>query len=185
MPEPRFGSSLTVPREHDGISETLHSPQSRTSLNSPNSAGFRRKLVVIGDGSCGKTSMLISFTNGSFPAMYIPTVFENYVASIPVDDHLVELSLWDTAGQEDYDRLRPLSYPETSVILICFAIDAPNSLNSVANKVPFYFFMSMENSCSGSKRSSSIARVSLESLWVVRRICGKKYLEMILYLPKM
>lgn len=37
-------------------------------------------------------------------------------------------------GQEDYDRLRPLSYPETDVILICYAIDVPASLNSVAKK---------------------------------------------------
>lgn len=66
--------------------------------------------------------------------MYVPTVFENYVANIQVDNHLVEMSLWDTAGQEDYDRLRPLSYPETSVIVICFAIDMPNSLASVTNK---------------------------------------------------
>lgn len=40
----------------------------------------------------------------------------------------MELALWDTAGQEDYDRLRPLSYPDTDVILMCFSIDSPDSL---------------------------------------------------------
>ncbi|CCJ31067.1 unnamed protein product, partial [Pneumocystis jirovecii] len=47
---------------------------------------------------------------------------------------IVELALWDTAGQEEYDRLRPLSYPESDVILICFAIDYPPSLENVTDK---------------------------------------------------
>jgi GTPase SAR1 family protein len=47
----------------------------------------------------------------------------------------VELALWDTAGQEDYDRLRPLSYPDSHVILICFSVDSPDSLDNVQEKV--------------------------------------------------
>lgn len=43
----------------------------------------------------------------------------------------MELALWDTAGQEDYDRLRPLSYPDTDVILMCFSIDSPDSLGTL------------------------------------------------------
>jgi Ras homolog gene family, member A len=52
-----------------------------------------------------------------------------------VDGKTVDLALWDTAGQEDYDRLRPLSYPETHVVLICFAIDLPESLDNARTKV--------------------------------------------------
>ena len=52
-----------------------------------------------------------------------------------MDGKHVELALWDTAGQEDYDRLRPLSYPDSHVILICFAIDSPDSLDNVQEKV--------------------------------------------------
>lgn len=65
----------------------------------------------------------------------MPTVFENYVAEVEVDGRRVELALWDTAGQEDYDRLRPLSYPDSHVILICFAVDSPDSLENVQEKV--------------------------------------------------
>ena len=64
----------------------------------------------------------------------MPTVFENYVADVEVDNKHVELALWDTAGQEDYDRLRPLSYPDSSVILICFSVDSPDSLDNVQEK---------------------------------------------------
>ena len=73
----------------------------------------------------------------TLPQKYVPTVFENYIT---YPDHkrtgkVVELALWDTAGQEEYDRLRPLSYPETDLIFVCFAIDCPNSLDNVMDKV--------------------------------------------------
>ncbi|KAH8921630.1 hypothetical protein BT69DRAFT_1308763 [Atractiella rhizophila] len=97
-------------------------------------AELRRKLVIVGDGACGKTCLLIVFSKGTFPEVYVPTVFENYVADVEVDGKRVELALWDTAGQEDYDRLRPLSYPDSHVILICFAVDSPDSLDNVQEK---------------------------------------------------
>jgi Ras homolog gene family, member A len=67
----------------------------------------------------------------------VPTVFENYLTNTIHEPtgKIVELALWDTAGQEEYDRLRPLSYPETDVILICFAIDSHASLENVTDKV--------------------------------------------------
>ncbi|VDN26688.1 unnamed protein product [Gongylonema pulchrum] len=157
-------------------------------------AAIRKKLVIVGDGACGKTCLLIVFSKDQFPDVYVPTVFENYVADIEVDGKqvwfvahpnlpyshnpcfliftcfiwddpcvvgfctvirlllgfaeifdavlhrffclwwVVELALWDTAGQEDYDRLRPLSYPDTDVILMCFSIDSPDSLENIPEK---------------------------------------------------
>ncbi|KAH7986587.1 hypothetical protein HPB52_024857 [Rhipicephalus sanguineus] len=57
----------------------------------------------------------------------VPTVFENYVATVDVQ---VELALWDTAGEQHYDRLRPLSYPGTDGILMGFNIDSPDFLKN-------------------------------------------------------
>lgn len=106
-----------------------------TSPISPNpSKTLRRKLVVIGDGACGKTSLLLAYKDKTFNADYVPTVFETSITSVPVEDRLVELALWDTAGQEDYDRLRPLSYPDTDVLLLCFAIDKPDSKDNISKK---------------------------------------------------
>ncbi|KAJ3201870.1 GTP-binding protein Rho1 [Entophlyctis luteolus] len=66
--------------------------------------------------------------------MHVPTVFANYVADLVVDGTRMQLSLWDTAGQEDYDRLRPLSYPDSHVVLICYAVDSPVSLANIKEK---------------------------------------------------
>lgn len=65
----------------------------------------------------------------------IPTVFENYVTDCRVDGKSVQLALWDTAGQEDYERLRPLAYSKAHVILIGFSVDTPDSLDNVKHKV--------------------------------------------------
>jgi len=94
----------------------------------------RIKLVVVGDGAVGKTCLLISFATGEFPSEYVPTVFENYSAKMKINDKPVFLHLWDTAGQEDYDRLRPLSYPDSDIVLLCFSTTSKNSYDSVLEK---------------------------------------------------
>lgn len=97
-------------------------------------APIKRKIVIVGDGACGKTSLLYVFTLGEFPTEYHPTVFENYVTDCRIDGKAVQLALWDTAGQEEYERLRPLSYANSHVVLIGFAIDQPDSLESAKTK---------------------------------------------------
>jgi len=92
------------------------------------------KLVVIGDGAVGKTCLLISYANNKFPEDYIPTVFDNYVVNITAGTETIELGLWDTAGQEEYDRLRPLSYANANVFLICFAVVNPISYDNISYK---------------------------------------------------
>uniref|UniRef100_A0A1I8HGA9 Rho-related GTP-binding protein RhoU n=1 Tax=Macrostomum lignano TaxID=282301 RepID=A0A1I8HGA9_9PLAT len=94
----------------------------------------RIKCVVVGDGGAGKTCLLSSYSRGVFPTDYIPTVFDNYDAAVMVCGAQVHLSLWDSAGQEDYDKLRPLSYPETDVFLVCFSVGNKPSFANVLDK---------------------------------------------------
>ncbi|KAF8595909.1 hypothetical protein BDV93DRAFT_500832 [Ceratobasidium sp. AG-I] len=92
------------------------------------------KLVVVGDGGCGKTCMLIAYAENHFPEVYAPTVFENHVIVLSFEGKSVELALCDTAGQGEYDRLRPLLYPDSDMILIVFSIDSHVSLANVQDK---------------------------------------------------
>ncbi|KAF8298165.1 ras-domain-containing protein [Clavulina sp. PMI_390] len=128
-----------------GSTTSFHSNQSRGGVPRGSTSGggasgltgrpdVKKKLVVVGDGGCGKTCLLIVYAENRFPEAYVPTVFENYVTMVNFEGKKVELALWDTAGQEEYDRLRPLSYPESHVILIVFSIDFPVSLGNVEDK---------------------------------------------------
>ena len=96
---------------------------------------LNHKLVVVGDGTVGKTCLLQRYTQNSFNPQYVPTVFENLQHQEVVDGQSVSLEIVDTAGQEGYDHLRPISYPETKVFVICFALDNADSLSNVEQKV--------------------------------------------------
>jgi cell division control protein 42 len=92
------------------------------------------KCVVVGDGAVGKTCMLVSFCMDKFDGNYVPTVFDNYTANLMYNNEVAQLSLWDTAGQDDYDHLRPLSYPLTDVFIVCYDVTSPTSYRNVLDK---------------------------------------------------
>ena len=62
-------------------------------------------------------------------------VFDNYTVTVDIAGEPYTLGLFDTAGQEDYDAIRPLSYAHTDVFLICFSVVSPSSLENVVEKV--------------------------------------------------
>ncbi|XP_032813809.2 rho-related GTP-binding protein RhoN-like, partial [Petromyzon marinus] len=65
---------------------------------------------------------------------YIPTVFENYTASFEIEKQRIELNMWDTSGAPYYDNVRPLAYPDSDVVLICYDVARPETLDSVLKK---------------------------------------------------
>ncbi|XP_060917804.1 rho-related GTP-binding protein RhoF [Labrus mixtus] len=109
-----------------------------TQNSAVNSNGTQKKgelkIVIVGDGGCGKTSLLMVYAKGDFPEKYAPSVFEKYVTTITLGGKEMKLNLYDTAGQEDYDRLRPLSYQEANLVLVCFDVTNPTSFENVMIK---------------------------------------------------
>ncbi|CAF0924826.1 unnamed protein product [Rotaria sp. Silwood1] len=92
------------------------------------------KCVVVGDGAVGKTCLLAAYAQNKFLGEYRPTIFDNYAVTVTIDQEPYTLNLFDTAGQEDYDRLRLLSYPQTDIFLVCFNIALPSSYENVRAK---------------------------------------------------
>ncbi|KZT24105.1 cell division control protein 42 [Neolentinus lepideus HHB14362 ss-1] len=92
------------------------------------------KCVVVGDGAVGKTCLLISYTTNKFPSKYVPTVFGHSAVTVMIGDDPCTLGLFDTVGRDDFDSLRPLSYAQTDVFLVCFSVTSPASFENVKKK---------------------------------------------------
>lgn len=91
------------------------------------------KIVIVGDSGCGKTSLFNSYIRGSFPREYEPTIFENhrsFVQSRTTGD-ILSADLWDTAGQEEYERLRRLSYQDADLVIIAYNMNSQDSLANI------------------------------------------------------
>jgi small GTP-binding protein len=92
------------------------------------------KVVIVGDGAVGKTCFVVAFTYNVFPQDYVPTVFDNYSAVIEFEGRQFNLALWDTAGQTDFEKLRPMSYEGADIFLLFFSIINPTSYDNVKDK---------------------------------------------------
>ncbi|XP_063721067.1 ras-related C3 botulinum toxin substrate 1-like [Symsagittifera roscoffensis] len=94
----------------------------------------RIKCVLVGDGTVGKTCLLLRLTEDKFAYDYLPTVFDTRNYHLTIEGETYSLELWDTAGQEDYDTLRPLSYPNTDVFILCFSVTSVSSCKNIYSK---------------------------------------------------
>ncbi|KAH3858975.1 hypothetical protein DPMN_101621 [Dreissena polymorpha] len=95
------------------------------------------KCVLVGDSGVGKSSLAARIASRKFKEEYVPTVFDNYAATVTLDEKSFHFSLFDTAGKEDYDRLRVISYMNCDVFLVCYSVHERDSLADIeAHWVP-------------------------------------------------
>lgn len=92
------------------------------------------KLVCVGDGGIGKTSLLMVYRDKVFPEAYVPTVFENYRCKVTVEGQEISVQMWDTAGQEELENIRTLSYSSTDIFMVCFAVNERSSYDNIPSK---------------------------------------------------
>ncbi|ELP90391.1 Rho GTPase, putative [Entamoeba invadens IP1] len=143
------------------------------------------KLVVVGDGAVGKTCLLTRYRTNTFPTDYVPTVFDNFVEEVPYQKSVINLQMWDTAGQEDFDRIRNRAYPDTDIFLLCFSIDDTNSYENIEAKwVPEVqhfcqdvklLLVGTKNDCRKDKGADTITTAQGEELKV--KIKANAYVE--------
>ncbi|XP_019955907.1 rho-related GTP-binding protein RhoH [Paralichthys olivaceus] len=101
-------------------------------MNGP--AEMSVKCVLVGDSGVGKTALLVRFTSETFPDTYKPTVFDNTGVEVYMDGVQISLGLWDTGGNDNFRQIRPRSYQQADVVLICYSVANPNSLANIQHK---------------------------------------------------
>ena len=129
---------------------------------------FPMKLVVVGDGAVGKTSMLLCYTTNTFPTDYMATVFDNYAVNVPYRERTVNLSLWDTAGQDEYKQFRPLSYDQADGFIVAFSLVDRESFEHVASR----WIKEVRLETKG--RDKEIRRARRWSWWARSWTCGSR-----------
>ncbi|XP_055645355.1 ras-like GTP-binding protein RhoL [Toxorhynchites rutilus septentrionalis] len=91
-------------------------------------------IVVVGDGAVGKTCLLHAYTDESFQNFYQPTIYDKESFEITLDDQRYTIQLHDTAGQEDYDRIRQQFYKRAHCFLLCYSINNRISFENITAK---------------------------------------------------
>jgi Ras-related C3 botulinum toxin substrate 1 len=160
------------------VFRVLHRDQSLARASATARAGatmahemfFPMKLVVVGDGAVGKTSMLLCYTTNTFPTDYMATVFDNYAVNVPYRERTVNLSLWDTAGQDEYKQFRPLSYDQADGFIVAFSLVDRESFEHVASR--WIKEVRLETKGRDKKKSAARAPVVLVGTKLDLRLAG-------------
>lgn len=130
------GGPFGSPSRRNGHQNYGRSNNGSPAINSHHTEGGCKKIkcVFMGDGAVGKTSLIVSYTTNGYPSEYIPTAIDTYDVVVHVDGEPVTFEMCDTPGQDDFDTLRPLVYPNTDVFIVCFSVVSPSSFYNVKEK---------------------------------------------------
>ena len=89
------------------------------------------RIVVVGDEKSGKSTLINRFISDSLPTSYKPTSFDKFLVTREISGTLYNLVVWDTSGSPNFDTVRPLSYGEADVFIVCFKVNSYSSYSTV------------------------------------------------------
>ncbi|PVF92163.1 P-loop containing nucleoside triphosphate hydrolase protein [Serendipita vermifera] len=96
------------------------------------------KVLLVGDGGIGKSCLLIRVDRDYFPQDYVPVTYDPFVRTFePRDSEAIDLHCFEKQRPRCDavdDRLDPLEYSDADLIMMCFAFDSPESLDSLTEK---------------------------------------------------
>ncbi|XP_053408261.1 cdc42 homolog [Mercenaria mercenaria] len=148
----------------------------------------RVTLGVVGDPFVGKTLLCVSYTANYVYKDYKPTVLNHHWTNVVVKDHVVDLTIWDTSGSDEYRKLRPLCYPQVDAFLVCFSLKCPESFTHVQSKwipeieeqfskIPVVLVGCKRDDCLKSSQESLDTIDTEEGEEMARAIRATKYVE--------
>ena len=145
------------------------------------------KCVIVGDGTVGKTSLVMTYTLNNFPHDFLPAVFDNYSSSLlkKIKNTLYAPSIMDTIALEDHKSTRISSYQDADVIIVCFSLISQSSMQNVENlwipeikencpNVP-YILVGTKSDLRDSSTENIITKSNGKKL--KKKIGAKKYIE--------
>jgi small GTP-binding protein len=118
------------------------------------------KVLLSGANKTGKTALHNTYVSGKFPADYVECQADNYTLNTTVGNQSLTVSLWDDSGSIEYERLRPLSYPQTNVFIMMFAVHKPQTLYWITDVL----YLEILHHCRGTKAT----------MWIVATMIDKR-----------
>ncbi len=93
---------------------------------------FQFKIIIVGDPSVGKTSLILRYTNNAFRRSYVPTMGVHVSKKIfKIDDSLIQLTLWDIGGQQKFHTMRQQFYRGSDAVFLLFDLTNPESFENI------------------------------------------------------
>uniref|UniRef100_A0A336KN28 Ras-related protein Rab-21 n=1 Tax=Culicoides sonorensis TaxID=179676 RepID=A0A336KN28_CULSO len=103
---------------------------------STNGTSYNFKVVLLGEGCVGKTSLVLRYVESKFNPKHISTLQASFLnKKINIDDNRVNLSIWDTAGQERFHALGPIYYRGSNGAILVYDITDEESFQKVKSWV--------------------------------------------------